>query len=400
MQRVAALALLNNGQTTIFCPGLSNDDLASLDIVRQFGAAVDIHPEFITISSSGQPARPPSVHCGESGLSIRMFAPIAALSADPVVLEAEGSLLKRDLSDIKKVLEPAGISVQLHNGHAPVQIKGPLISRNIEVDGSGGSQVLTGLMMAYSCIASEQTSITVSSISSRPYLHLTAYCMERFGRNVTIVENEISVSPAAGTGNRKISIEGDWSNGAFLCVAAAINGSMFIKGLDESSRQGDKAIIGVLKESGVECLFVEGGLVIKAPGELHPFSFDATHYPDLFPPLVALALKCNGVSRIKGLHRLKNKESDRMETLLDVIAKFKGDAHVEEDELLITGGATLRGANVHSFNDHRIVMLGTVLATVADGDTTISDAEAVDKSWPDFFDTMKRVKAIIHSRYE
>lgn len=397
MQRYIALALLNAGQTVIYNPGFSNDDLASLDIARQMGASVNIHPDHIIVSSNGKPHIPGTILCGESGLAIRMFAPVAASFGERSILEAAGSLLNRDLTDISKVLSAAGSEVELENDKAPVKIKGRITPRSMEVDGSMGSQVITGLMLAFAYTASEPVHLKISNIKSAPYLELTSSCLEKFGCNVEQHEDTFTIQPGTGVGNRKVKVEGDWSNAAFLCVAAALNGNLFISGMNEGSRQGDSIILDILQNAGASLDFLHDGIVVKKTENLRAFNFDATHYPDLFPPLCVLAMKCKGNSRIKGLHRLVNKESNRKDTLLNVIQRFNGKAIVENDEMVIEGDREIRGADVTSANDHRIAMMATIAGTFAQGITYVRDAEAVNKSWPGFFDAMRSIKAKISS---
>ena len=179
------------------------------------------------------------------------------------------------------------------------------------------------------------------------------------------------------------TVEGDWSGGAFLLVAGAIAGPITIGGLDNWSTQADKAILQALCDCGAMVETGEEELRI-GPGRLHAFRFNATDCPDLFPPLVALAAYCEGTSVISGVSRLAHKESNRGLTLQEEFGKMGIAIDLVGDTMLVRGGA-IRGARVHSRHDHRIAMACAVAALRADGEVIIEDAQAIDKSYPDFY---------------
>jgi len=157
--------------------------------------------------------------------------------------------------------------------------------------------------------------------------------------------------------------------------------------LDERSTQADKAILKALKDSGAQ-LEMKGSEIVVGPAALKAFEFDATDCPDLFPPLVALAACCEGVTVIHGVSRLAHKESNRGLTLRDEFGKMGLKVELDGDRMLVHGGR-LRGATVHSRHDHRIAMACAVGALKADGPVTIEEAEAINKSYPDFYDDLK-----------
>jgi 3-phosphoshikimate 1-carboxyvinyltransferase len=189
-------------------------------------------------------------------------------------------------------------------------------------------------------------------------------------------------------------VEGDWSGAAFLLVAGAISGGDVSAGnLRVGSLQADRAIMNALRDAG--CRVEEKYGVVRAEkSDLKAFSFDATDSPDLFPPLAALASRCKGISRISGVSRLFHKESDRAGAIADVLEATGIRVSFEGDEMLIRGGE-IRGAVVSSHNDHRIAMMAAVMATAATGSVTITGAEAVEKSFPDFYDALRQLGATV-----
>lgn len=400
MQRACAAALLKGGTTILRNPGVSNDDEAALDIIYQLGAVIEKQDDTIIIQSNGIEPISNEINCGESGLSARMFTSIAALSKMPITVTGKGSLLKRPFSFFTDVLPQLGVECRSNNGLLPLQIKGPLQPKNIEIDGSLSSQFLTGLLFAFSAANANDVTINVRNLSSKPYIDLTLQVMKDFGLPVPMNNNYSSFyftnEPINQSTNQPINyhVESDWSGGAFLLVAGAIAGDIVVKGLNTSSTQADKAVLKPLTESGANISFEEDSIRVSK-GNLQPFQFDATDCPDLFPPLVALASYCNGESVIKGVQRLTHKESNRALTLQEEFAKLGVPIDFNDDSMFISGGGKLTSAAVHSRHDHRIAMACAVAALGAEGEVMIEEAEAVNKSYPQFWEHIKKLSATV-----
>ena len=190
------------------------------------------------------------------------------------------------------------------------------------------------------------------------------------------------------------TVEGDWSGGAFLLVAGAINGELSVKGLRSDSMQSDMSIINALEKAGANMIISEDHIEITK-SELKAFEFDATESPDLFPPLVALASYCEGISTIKGVSRLIYKESDRAKALKEEFGKMKIKIEINDDMMYVTGGRP-QGARVESHDDHRIAMALAVASLGATGRVSIRDSQCVAKSYPGFFDDLRHLGAIVH----
>jgi len=402
MQRACAAALLMHGVAEIINAGRSDDDIATLKIIQQLGADITHTPDGGLIirgvngmvSPSGQ-----EIDCGESGLGIRMFTPVMALSDRAVRITGSGSLRKRPLDFFDVVLPQLGVSVHSNNGKIPFTVKGPLVPADIHIDGSMSSQYLTGLLLAYSVAATTDVTITVHDLKSRPYIDLTLDVMRKFGMRVP--ENRDYAAfyfrgEKEVMAERNISyvVESDWSGGAFLLVAGAIAGPITIRGLDLGSAQADKSILGALMAANAGIAMEAKGLKIH-PASMTGFEFDATDCPDLFPPLAVLAAYCKGQTVIKGVGRLVHKESNRAQTLQAEMMKMGVPVEIKGDHMIIQGGHTIRGGTIHSHYDHRIAMAGAVAALGAEGETRIEDAEAVNKSYPGFFEDLKKLGAAV-----
>lgn len=404
MQRACAAALLTNGITTIYNAGHSNDDKAALSIIQALGAKVEELDYCLTIQSNGK-VMPitPSVNCGESGLSMRMFTPIIALSEKEVVINGEGSLLTRPMDFFDEVLPQLGVKVKSNNGKLPLTIQGPLVPQSIEIDGSLSSQFLTGILMAFAGADARDVRIKINDLKSKPYINLTLLTIRSFGlKEPTGDFKELrfeSEEQKKEFQELEFTVEGDWSGGAFLLVSGAIAGPVFVRGLDLVSTQADKAIMDALMSANAEVAVEAKGIKVH-PGKMKAFEFDATDCPDLFPPLVALATFCDGKTIIKGVSRLEHKESSRATALQEEFGKMGIKIDLEGDNMIVQGGGNVKGAIVHSHHDHRIAMACAVAALRADGETVIEEAQAISKSYPDFYSDLLSLGASLSLPYQ
>ncbi len=392
-QRAIAAALLAEGASTIFNPSGCDDSLAALRIAEGLGANVESEPNKLKIRGSGQ-LKDRILNCGESGLAIRMFSPIAALFPGEIKMTGTGSLISRPMKMIEDTLTQLGARCSSNNGLLPLIIQGPLKGGFCETDGSVSSQLLTGLLMALPT-APDDSEIKVINLKSKPYIDLTLQVLGKFGINVV---ND-NYAKFIIQGNQKyiatpFEVESDWSGGAFLLVAGAISGDITVSGLRSDSRQSDKTILTALDRAGARMSILENSVRI-AKSELRAFEFDATESPDLFPPLAALASYCNGITGIKGVSRLIYKESDRASALLEEFRKMNIKIEINDDYMLITGGQ-VSGAVVESHNDHRIAMATAVAALGASGKVSIRDSQCIAKSYPGFFDDLKSLGTIVY----
>lgn len=392
-QRAIAAALLADGQSIIHNPSYCDDSLAAMSIAVGLGARIEPGNDKMSIDGTGN-LKESKLNCGESGLAIRMFSPIAALFAEEIILTGANSLRKRPMNMIEEALNQLGVKCTSTGGFLPLTIKGPLKGGRCEIDGSLSSQLLTGLLMALP-LAQEDSEIIVNNLKSKPYIEMTIQILKSFG--VTIQNENYSVFRIPG--NQKYiphdyTVEGDWSGGAFLLVAGALNGELTITGLQKASKQSDVAILDALRDAGAN-MKVSDDLIEISRSPLKAFTFDATHSPDLFPPLAALAAYCDGVSTIKGVTRLIHKESDRAEALRQEFGKLLIRIDIDGDSMSITGGKP-EGARVESHDDHRIAMAMAVAALKASGRVYIRDSQCVGKSYPGFFDDLRMLGAFVH----
>jgi len=383
-QRAYAAALLFASRTRVHNAGTSADELAALNIIKSMGAKVDGN----CITAPQNREMWSSIDAGESGLSARLFAPIAGLAGRPVTLTGHGSLLNRRMEGLAEVLPGLGISIENFNGYLPATICGPIKAVDTELYTSGSSQLVSGILYALCASATQPVTLTVKGLKSKPYIDMTLDVLAHFGRPVL---NEgytkFTIDPAKFEyrDEREITIEGDWSAASCLLVAGAIAGRVHIPNLRPDSRQADSILPAILEDAGA-IVTTDGQGITVSKGELREFETDVTDAPDLFPALAALAAFCRGGSSIKGLHRLFDKESNRVESITEMLWRYGIPFSAEDDVLYIEGRERARYTYIDGYHDHRIVMAAAVCALRARGNVTITHAQAVNKSYPQFFE--------------
>ena len=384
-QRAIAIASLCGDHSEIRRIGSSQDVMAAISVCRQLGADITQNGDSLIIHGGIHPPSGP-LYCGESGLGIRMFSGISATFDQEIVLNGGGSLQDRPMAMIQQSLEAFGVQCKTNAGRLPVRITGPIRPGSFHIDGSQGSQTLTGLLIA-SPLCGGEVNISVSDLKSKHYADITTDVMHSFGVDVEQKGyEEFRILEGAKYRAADYTVEGDWSGAAFVFVAAALAGKVLVGNLRNSSFQPDRHIIDAVTLAGGNISFSNGDLAIEK-SSLIPFRFDATDCPDLFPPLVALAAHCNGVSLISGAGRLKGKESDRAEVLMEEFGKLGTEVEVEGDNMYIRGGQ-LKGGTVDSHGDHRIAMAAAITALCAREPVVITGAEAINKSYPGFFNDL------------
>ncbi len=431
MQRAVACAGLARGETLITNPSYCDDALAALRAAEALGYQVERGASGIFIENQIRPGRgdaeaslrdgalgdiePLCLDCGESALCMRMYASIAALSGRPAQLRAQGSLMHRSMAAVERSLRDAGVSCQSDGGLPPLLVRGPLKGGRFSLDCGDSSQFLTGFLIALAA-AEGDSELLVSQLASGGYIDLTLGVMRRFGASV---ERDDAFSRfvvrgrhgSAGYEGCRYEVEGDWSAASFLLVAGALasgkgtqgaragagaSTGVRIGGLDPESAQPDRAVLAALESAGAPVSY-DGGYHIACPSGLRGFSFDAAGCPDLAPPLVALASRCEGTSRIAGVRRLRGKESDRAAALAQEFSALGLPVIVEGDELVVRpeGGAAepMAGGRADARGDHRIAMALSVAALGARAPVGIRGAACVAKSYPEFFRDMAALGA-------
>lgn len=385
-QRALAASLLNFGDTILYGFSESDDSVAALEIIKKLGAKAEYNNNTLTIKGNppAQKTGGLELNCGESGLSSRLFSPLSLLYSNNVIINGKGSLLKRPFGGLmKEPFEQMGIKYSDNEGKLPLYLKGEISSNEIFIDGSGGSQFLSGILMTLPLLPRDSV-VKVLNLKSKPYIDITIDVLSAFGIKITHDNYEtFNIKGNQKYSAKEYNIEGDWSGASCILVAGAVAGSSEVLNLDYNSTQADKRILNVLASAGAKTEIAKTSVKVSK-SELTCFEFDATDCPDLFPALAALAVNCKGVSRIKGVSRLASKESDRAQALRSEYGKIGVGIELDSDCMIIKGTRP-KGGTISSHNDHRIAMSLAVAALNSENPVTIENAECVDKSYPQFW---------------
>jgi 3-phosphoshikimate 1-carboxyvinyltransferase len=330
------------------------------------------------------------------------MTPVAALAPDPSMLVFSGSFALRPIEPLLKSLADLGARAQikkLGNKDAVLVEGGGILGGTTSIPGDVSSQFISGLMFACP-LAKVDTEITITTpLESADYVKMTQNVLFNYGVSVEIHGNyERLFIPANQTYMQNDStVPGDFSSAAFLLAAAAItNSNVKINNLNYKSVQGDKAILGILKQMGVNGKVCKNSVEINGTGSpLEALNVDAKNIPDLVPACAALACYARGISRITGAQRLRLKESDRLSSLQTELGKMGAHLNVDSGSLIVEGLSPLHGAVVDPHNDHRIAMACAVAALRAERETTVLNASCVRKSYPQFFTHLKQLGAEI-----
>ena len=413
-QRAIVAAALAEGTSHLHGYTPCGDNESALNVARSLGAQVEVDGTEVTITGIAAAAGcldMPVLNVGESGLLTRMMIPLMAqLCPDGVTYEAEKTLTSRPLTGSKEIMEAFG--AEMSDIYMPLKVTGPLKAGRAEISGKHGSQIISGLLMALP-FADKNSSVIVKDPKSIPYTFITLEVLKKFGIKIG---NDMLGGPdfmASGgdwslctemvfkvKGGQKykaadVDLEGDWSAAANFLVAGALFGSVEIEGLDTTSLQADLSIMDILMDAGASLSQLDGdkGNITAQRAPLKAFSVDASNCPDLFPIVSVLAAFCQGTSRLAGVGRLANKESDRATAIVDMLTQMGVAVTVEGDEMVIEGhslaqrllsGTLLKGGSYTSRHDHRMVMALKVAALGADSPIVIDDVDCVAKSFPQF----------------
>ena len=390
-QRALAAALLTEEPVVLRNLEFCDDTRSAMRCIETLGATIEqVDPTTLSIKGGLHP-RGNRLDVGESGLSTRLFTPVAALCPTPVTIVGRGTLLSRPMTMMLDPLRQLGVTVRDNGGFLPIEVCGPMRGGEVEVDGSVSSQFITGLLLALPR-AGHDTTLHVHDAVSTPYLDMTLDTAQRFGIEICQRDYEEFYIPGNQRyGTTYFSIEGDWSAAAMLLVAGATAGEITVRNVSMLSKQADTAICTALVRAGA-AVINETDSVTAVHRPLHAFEFDATNCPDLFPALAALAAAAEGVSVIRGTSRLEYKECNRAEAICEEYGKLGIEIDLSEEDVMKIRGGAIHGARTRSHGDHRMAMSLAVAALRSDGAVTIEGAESVAKSYPRFFEDLEHVR--------
>ena len=391
MHRLLICSMLADKPTEIECNSICNDVEATIDCIKALDCKVEKENNIFNVIPSVNFCKNPVLDCKESGSTLRFLLPVATAVFENVTFKGEGRLPKRPLRSLCHSLENNGVSFKFTGkDNLPCITKGYLNGGNFEVDAGISSQFVSGILMALGKLSGSVS--LVNNVVSAPYIEITIDIMSKFGVFVERMPNGYSIKKSGYISPGKIKCEGDWSNGAFWLAGGVINSKegLTVCGLDDKSKQGDKKIVDILKQMGGDISICENNYIVKK-SDLVGIEIDASDIPDLVPILSVAASYAKGKTVIKNISRLRDKESDRVLSVFEMIKSMGGNISYDENNIYING-AGLRGGQIKSFNDHRIAMSAAIGGAASENAVVISDAEAVNKSYPEFFKRLNMLK--------
>jgi 3-phosphoshikimate 1-carboxyvinyltransferase len=392
--RLLIMAALADRETELILPALSQDIQATMGCLEQMGAEIRKKADRILVEPIRTvPDCAPALDCGESGSTLRFLLPVAAALFERTSFSGHGRLPQRSIEELMEEMERHGVGFS--SRHLPFSTEGRLKGGEYRLPGNVSSQYITGLLMALPLLDGPSTLTLSTALESGGYVEITLETLNRFGVKAEVEEGRYLLS--GGQTYRspgQVRVEGDWSNAAFFLALGALSDEITVTGLEPSTAQGDRAVLDCLRAFGA-AVEERGGEVTVSPAPLTGGEIDVSPVPDLLPVLAVVAACAQGRTRFYGGRRLRDKESDRLSATARLLTSLGGRAEETPDGLLVTGGG-LTGGTVDGCGDHRIVMAGAVAAAVCLKQVRILGAQAVQKSYPAFFEAYEQLGGNVH----
>ena len=372
------------GRVSPFCT--SKDLRATADCLKALGMNIAEDEKGYTVSR-GETKMGGVLDFNESGSTARFLLPIAAALGADITAVGKGRLPERPMDTLTKLFREHGVEVS--SDKLPMTLKGKMTGGDFRLPGNISSQYISGLLLAAPLMDEDVNIIITTPLESVGYIDMTVSAMKKYGVEVEETVSGWRVSKEQKYKNADTVIEGDWSQAAFFMSAAAIGSDIKIKGLDFVSLQGDMAALDVFAAFGASISIENDVLHIKR-GELRGIEVNARDIPDMVPAIAVTAAFAKGKTVIHSAERLRIKESDRIKTTLAVLTAMGIKTEEKPDGMIIYGGQP-RGAVIDGANDHRIVMSAAVGAAFAEGESIITGTDAINKSYPEFFEDFKKI---------
>ena len=375
--RLLICAALAKGESVIKRISSSKDMQATIGCLNALGADIKLKGDTAFIKGIEKPAEECVLDCCESGSTLRFLIPVACALGARATFTGEGRLPKRPITPFLETLPKNGAEFDYQNT-MPFTVGGKLKSGRYEIRGDVSSQFITGLLLALPLLNNDSEIVITTKLESRPYIDITIGAMKEFGVTVEWKDDTFIIKGGQNYQPQELAVEGDYSQAAFFETANALGAGLEISGLNVNSYQGDKKIVEIIKE-----------IVYNNKKGLRPFDVDVSDIPDLVPILCVLGSFCEGTSYIRNAARLRIKECDRLHAMAVSLNACGGRVTEYEDELKIEGVSALDGGEVPDFNDHRIPMAMSIAAMRSDRPIIIRGAQAVAKSYPDYWEVYK-----------
>lgn len=392
--RILLCSAFSNAETVIENLVLNKDIEATMGVLVELGAKITNlgknRYKITPIDRENLKDKKVSIDAIESGSTLRFLLPI--ISALGVSAKVDGMLGLR-ARPIKLLLDVLRLhGAKIDKDALPINMSGEILSGIYEIDATQSSQNITGLLFGLSLLKDESEIVFIGNAVSLGYLDITLEVFEQFGVKIQKTETGYKIKPQKFITPATISVEGDYSSAGFHIALGVLCGDMVLKGLKPNSNQGDRAMIDVVKSMQGEVYFLGDDLICKK-SQLRATNINGVDIPDLLPIISVCCAFAKGESKITGVDRLKIKESDRLQAIMDYLSHFGVEHKYENDTLFIKGieSKHAKDSEICGYNDHRIVMSAVVMALCFGGAHTITDANAIQKSYPAFFEDLLRI---------
>lgn len=388
-------AAMADHPTRLLLGRTSQDIAVTAGCLKAIGAKIDMSEEgHIDVFPLPNPGRHTvaraALDCMESGSTLRFLLPVAAAVCQKTLFTGSGRLPKRPMIPLIQAMEAHGC--RFEGTVLPFTVNGMMTGGEFFLPGNVSSQFITGILLALPLVGGGEVTLT-TPIESSGYLRLTVDTMAQFGVWVHQMKKGYRVaSDARYRSPGTLVMEGDWSNSAVWLAAAAMGNPVEVTGLSYAASQGDKEVVSLLRAAGASVQATNDKITISPASSFKfPPVVDAADIPDLIPVLSVLALFNNGETRFVNAGRLRLKESDRLAALSQELRKLGGDITETPDGLAVRGTGRLKGGTANGCGDHRIVMALAAASIICDNPVTIHEAQAVEKSYPAFFDDLVKL---------
>ncbi|MEC9484691.1 MAG: 3-phosphoshikimate 1-carboxyvinyltransferase [Candidatus Izemoplasma sp.] len=392
--RAIIAAALSDQPSTLYNVLLSDDIKATLNAVKKLGTSIKIKDSSIYIKPKKKRfLKAKTIDCNESGSTLRFLIPVTSLYDKTITLTGRQSLLNRPMTLYEDVFNKSDSTLTIADNK--IVVNGSIKPGEYILKGNVSSQFFTGLMLTLPLLDGDSTLIVEGPLESKSYIDLTIDVLKSFNITIKERENRYYIKGNQQYKGNQYTVEGDFSQAAFFFVAGAINGGISIHNLNINSVQGDKAIIDFLTQMNAQPIVTDNGYTITKKSTLGT-TIDISNCPDLAPILSLLGSVSEGTTKLINAHRLKIKESDRIYSTVSTLKALGADITNDDESITIKGKKHLEGGvTVDSFNDHRIAMMVAIATTVCKNPVTLTNAKAVNKSYPSFFEDYKRLGGII-----
>ena len=388
--RALICAALSAGETKITNFMYSDDTTATINALKQIGAKFAKQGDNLIINGVSRiKLKSKVVDCNESGSTIRFLIPLMSLSNKEVRFTGKESLISRPQSIYKDIFDEDDNLFKVTDNE--IVVKGSIKAREYKLKGNISSQFFTGLMFTLPLLEEDSVIYVAGNLESKSYIDLTIAVLEHFNIEIKEIENGYFIEGGQTYKAKDYHIEGDYSQAAFFLVGGLISGLVTVDDLEQESSQGDKEIIDIIQEMKGKIIFAENGFTTEL-SDTTSSVIDLSNSPDLGPIVALLAAVSNGKTRITNIKRLRLKESDRIESTVQTLKALGADIKVVDDEIIVIGRKSLKGdVTLDSYNDHRIAMMISIAATICEKPIKLTNANAINKSYPHFYKDYKQL---------